>query len=89
MVSAALDRAGDLVADLEISAHGLVDGDDEELLDDLADVIEETLIESSGRDMEAKSEKVRTAVRRFLKHRFNKRPVVTVHLLRVDATVDV
>ncbi len=88
MVSAALDRDGDLVADLEISAHGLVDGDDEELLDDLADVIEETLIEDTGRHMDSKSEKVRTAVRRFLKQRFDKRPVVIVHLLQIDATSD-
>jgi ribonuclease J len=88
LVSAALDVDGDLVADLEISAQGLVDGDDEELLDDLADVIEEALIEDNGRDFERKAEKVRTAVRRFLKHRFNKRPVVIVHLLQIDATAD-
>lgn len=87
LISAALDRDGDLVADLEISTHGLTDGDDEELLDDLADVIEETLDEGPGRDIDAKADKVRSAVRRFLRHRFDKRPVVTVHLLQVDATV--
>ncbi|MCA8929465.1 MAG: ribonuclease J [Alphaproteobacteria bacterium] len=87
LISAALDRDGDLVADLEISTHGLTDGDDEELLDDIADVVEETLEETGNRDVDARADKVRTAVRRFLRHRFNKRPVVTVHLLRVDATV--
>jgi len=87
LISAALDRDGDLVADLEISAFGLTDGEDDELLDDIADVVEETLEGASGRDARAKSDKVRTAVRRFLRHRFDKRPVVTVHLLQVDATI--
>ncbi len=86
LISAAVDSGGDLVADLEISAHGLVDGDDDDLLDDLADVIEETIIAAGGRDLDTKAEKVRVAVRRFLKHRFDKRPVVTVHLLRIDAS---
>ncbi len=87
LISAAIDRDGELVADLEISTHGLTDTDDEELLDDIADVVEETLDEASGRNIDAKADKVRTAVRRFLRHRFNKRPVVTVHVLRVDAAV--
>jgi ribonuclease J len=87
LISAAVDRDGELVADLEISTNGLTDGDDDELLDDIADVVEEALEEVSGRDVDAKADKVRTAIRRFLRHRFNKRPVVTVHVLRVDATI--
>ena len=87
MISAALDRMGDLAADLEITAHGLTDAEDEELLDDIAEVVEDTLASAPGRDHDGHVEKVRTAVRRLLRARFNKRPVVTVHLLRVDTTL--
>lgn len=87
MISAAVDRMGDLAADLEITVNGLTDTEDEDLLDDIAEVVEDTLASAPGRDHDGHVEKVRTAVRRLLRARFNKRPVVTVHLLRVDTTL--
>ncbi len=84
MVSAAVDRAGDLVADLEITLHGLTDAEDEDLLDDVAQVVEDTLASVPGRDHDDQTAKLATAVRRLIRARFNKRPVVSVHLLRVD-----
>jgi ribonuclease J len=87
MISAALDRMGDLAADMEITTHGLTDGEDEELLDDIAELVEDTLGSAPGRDHEGQVEKVRRAVRNLCRARFDKRPVVTVHLLRVDTTL--
>ena len=87
IVSAAVDRAGDMVADLEISLHGLTDTEDEDLLDDIAEVVAETIASAPGRDHDGHVEKAATAVRRMIRARFNKRPVVTVHLLRVDTTL--
>ena len=87
VVSAAVDRDGDLAADLEISVHGLTDEEDEELLDDIAEAVEDTLASAPGRDHDGQVEKVRRAVRSLCRARFNKRPVVTVHLLRVDTTL--
>lgn len=84
MISVAVDRLGDLAADLEISLHGLTDAEDEDLLDDIAEVVEDTLASAPGRDHDGQTEKVRTAVRRLIRARFNKRPIVMVHLLRVD-----
>lgn len=87
IISAAVNRAGDLVADLEITLHGLTDAEDEDLLDDIAEVVEDTIATAPGRDNDGHAEKVATAVRRLIRARFNKRPVVTVHLLRVDTTL--
>jgi ribonuclease J len=87
VVSAAIDRAGDIVADLEISLHGLTDKEDDDLMDDIAEVVEDTISSASGRDHDEQAAKVATAVRRLIRARFKKYPVVSVHLLRVDPTL--
>ncbi|HKK30766.1 MAG TPA: ribonuclease J, partial [Alphaproteobacteria bacterium] len=69
MVSAAIDRSGDLVADLEISLHGLTDTEDEDLLDDIAEVVEDTIASAPGRDIDGQTERIRTAVRRLFRAR--------------------
>jgi ribonuclease J len=87
LISAAVDRAGELVADMEVTLFGLTDQEDEELLDDIAELAEDTLAAAPGRDLDGQTEKLRSAVRGLFRARFNKRPVVTVHLLRVDSTL--
>jgi ribonuclease J len=85
MISGAVDRSGELVADLEVTVHGLTDSTDEDLLDDIADLVEDTLTRAPGRGLDDQVEKVQSGVRRYFKTRYKKRPLVTVHLLRVDA----
>jgi ribonuclease J len=86
IISAAMGPSGDLVADLEISFQGITDGEDEALLDDVAEAVEDTITSAPGRDLEGQTEKVGSVIRRMFKVRFDKRPVVVVHLLRVDAS---
>jgi len=84
VVSVAIDRSGELVADIEVTQHGLTDGEDEAFLEDVAEAVEDTIGEGPGRVLAEQTERVRSAIRRLVRTRFDKRPLVTVHLLRVD-----
>ena len=84
IVSAAVDRAGEVVADLEVTLHGLSDEDDTDLLDDVAALAEQVLAATPGLDVDSQSAKIGAAIRRHFKVEFKKRPLVTVHLLLVD-----
>jgi ribonuclease J len=86
LASLAVDANGKLRGEPRISAPGLFDSDDPELdrvggefADALAD-----LPASLRRDDAALADAARAALRRALGRRLQKRPLVDVHLLRVD-----
>jgi ribonuclease J len=85
LASLAVDTHGRLRGKPRISAPGLFDQDDPEIdrvSDEFTDAIEE-LPPSLGRDEAAFLDAARSALRRALGRRLQKRPVVDVHVLRV------
>ncbi|HTU56621.1 MAG TPA: ribonuclease J [Acetobacteraceae bacterium] len=83
--SLAVDRAGRLVGEPQVSAPGLLETDDPEIAAlggsfaaALADLPPEL-----RRDDDALADAARAALRRVLGRRYGKRPLVDVHLLRV------
>jgi ribonuclease J len=85
LASVAVDSGGRLLGDPRISAPGLFDADDPELLrvtDEFTDAIEDLPI-SLRRDDAAFTDAARAALRRALGRRLQKRPLVDLHLLRV------
>ncbi len=85
LASLAVDAHGRLRGKPRISAPGLFDHDDPEMdrvSDEFTDAIEE-LPASLGRDEAAFLDAARSALRRALGRRLQKRPVVDVHVLRV------
>jgi len=85
VASLAVDTQGRLRGKLRISAPGLFDHDDPEMdrvNDEFTDAIEQ-LPPSLGRDEAAFLDAARSALRRALGRRLQKRPVVDVHILRV------
>ncbi len=83
--SLAVDRAGRILGEPQISAPGLLEeGDPEvaELEDSFAAALGDLPAELR-RDDEALTEAARAALRRVLARRYGKRPLVDVHLLRV------
>jgi ribonuclease J len=85
VASLAVDTQGRLRGKPQISAPGLFDHDDPEMdrvSDEFTDAIEE-LPPSLGRDEAAFLDAARSALRRALGRRLQKRPVVDVHVLRV------
>ncbi|MBC6439444.1 MAG: ribonuclease J [Rhodospirillales bacterium] len=86
-VTLVIDAEGELVSDPVVSAHGLIEDDkDRELLEDLIDDAIDAvdgLSRPKRRDDSSVREAVRTAVRRFLRTEFNRRPLVDVHLIRL------
>ncbi len=87
-VTVVVDRSGDLVADPVVSAHGLLEDDDEEeavldgVVDEVIDKVE-ALPRPQRRDDEVLGEAVRVSARRFLRNELGGRPVVDVQLVRV------
>ncbi len=85
VASIAVDEAGKLRGKPRLSAPGLFDADDKETLRitaELADALAE-LPAATRRDDAALTDAARSALRRAMGKRLQKRPVVDVHLLRV------
>ena len=83
--SLAVDAAGKRCGNPRVSAPGLFDEDDGEIgriVHDFADAIDD-LPASLRRDDAALTDAARTALRRALGRRLQKRPLVDVHLLRI------
>ena len=86
LASLAVDGAGRLCSPPRVSAPGLFEPDDpetERIAGEFADAVAE-LPASLRRDNVALSEAARTALRRALGRRLQKRPLVDVHLLRLS-----
>jgi ribonuclease J len=85
IASVAVDEAGRLRGRPRISAPGLFETDDPEntrIADELAEAMAD-LPASLRRDDAALTEATKTALRRALGRRLQKRPLVDVHLLRI------
>ena len=85
VASFAMDATGKLRGMPRLSAPGLFDADDKEtgrIENELADALED-LPAPVRRDDAALTDAAKTALRRALGKRFQKRPMVDVHLLRV------
>jgi ribonuclease J len=86
LASLAVDGNGRLRGEPRISAPGLFDSDDPELgrvSDEFADAVED-LPASLRRDDAALADAARAALRRALGRKLQKRPLVDVHLLRIQ-----
>ena len=86
LASIAVDGSGKLLGDARVSAPGLFDSDDPELdrvSREFADAVAD-LPASLRRDDAALTDAARAALRRALGKRLQKRPLVDVHLLRVN-----
>ena len=87
-VTVVVDRDGELVADPVVSAHGLLEDDEEEeavldgVVDEVIDKVE-ALPRPQRRDDETLGEAVRISARRYLRNELGGRPVVDVQLVRV------
>ncbi len=87
-VTVVVDRDGELVADPVVSAHGLLEDDDEEeavldgVVDEVIDKVE-AMPRPQRRDDDVLGEAVRVSARRFLRNELGGRPVVDVQLVRV------
>jgi len=85
VASIAVDEAGRVRGRARLSAPGLLEPDDpetERLAEELAETVED-LPAPLRRDDAALREAAKTALRRALGRRLQKRPLVDVHLLRV------
>ncbi|MGH7057773.1 MAG: MBL fold metallo-hydrolase RNA specificity domain-containing protein, partial [Acetobacteraceae bacterium] len=83
--SLAVDRAGRLIGQPQVSAPGLLDADDPEIAE-LSGAFAAELADLPGalrQEDTAFHEAARAALRRALRRRYGKRPLVDVHLLRV------
>jgi ribonuclease J len=87
MVSLVVGRDGALLADPQISVRGLSEEIEEGRLQDaMADAVERAVTALSGgrrQDDEAIRDAARSALRRTLRNRYDKRPIVEVHVVRV------
>ncbi|MGH7068058.1 MAG: ribonuclease J [Acetobacteraceae bacterium] len=84
--SLALDRAGRILGRPQVSAPGLFDDDDPEVVElgnDFAEALD-GLPRELRLDNGSFTEAARSALRRTLARRYGKRPLVDVHLLRVE-----
>lgn len=85
LASVAVDQAGRLRGQPQVSAPGLYERDDpetEQVADEFADALAELPL-PQRRDDAALSDAAHAALRRVLGRRLQKRPLVDVHLLRV------
>jgi ribonuclease J len=85
VASVAVDETGRVRGKPRISAPGLFDGDDKEttrIASELADALADLPV-ATRRDDSALAEAARSALRRVMGKRLQKRPIVDVHLLRV------
>ena len=84
MATVVVDRKGRLVAPPRLSTPGLADGEETDLLEDLAAAAEDAIRRAGrGESDGALEETVRRAIRRHAKERLAKRPEVRVHVVRV------
>jgi len=89
-VSVALDQRGDMVSDPEISLIGLIDEkdkNDKKFLASLYHEIEDLLCDMDRHELQDNdlvSEELRITIRRALFAQLNFKPIVSVHVLRVD-----
>lgn len=88
-ISVALDKRGDLLMDPQISLVGLIDHDDVDevqIIADLKQEIEDVLLDlrdDGVEDKELIEEDVRVAVRRMLNQAFGMKPKVSIHVIKV------
>ncbi|WP_282608199.1 ribonuclease J [Pelagibius sp. Alg239-R121] len=88
-VTLALNAKGTLVDEPQLTFHGVYDDDlDEDQIDDVLDAIEQaiqSLRPAERRDDASVAEAVRVAVRRSVKRDLEKKPVTTVHVVRLES----
>jgi len=87
VVSLALDEKGNMVSGPKITQQGLLEGDEDldvlyGIVDDIYAAVEK-LSRKDKRDNEVVEEEVRLATRRGFRKIFGKKPITTVHLLRI------
>ncbi len=86
VVTVVLDRKGQLAAEPQLSAPGLLGADEEDIKEFVIDAAMDAvdgLRRSSLRDEDAVKEAIRVNVRRAFRKSINKKPVVQVHLVRL------
>ncbi len=87
MVTLVLDEAGELLDDPQLTMHGLLDGDDKNDAEiEIAETVRLAIEDLSARrraNDDALGEVARSAVRRCFMEMLGKRPVTTVHLVRL------
>jgi ribonuclease J len=86
-VTVVVDASGSPVADVVISTTGFLEPyEEDEVLDQVAEDIYETIDKLSRRDRgdnRALSEAIRLTARRSVRRMLDKKPIVDVHLVRV------
>lgn len=87
-VTLVVDRAGTMLAEPQISVKGLADmAETEELSDRISQALYgvlDAMPKGRRRDDEAVREAARVTLRRALRSRYGKRPLIDVHLVRLD-----
>ncbi|MBT3991366.1 MAG: ribonuclease J [Rhodospirillaceae bacterium] len=82
-----LDASGNMLGDPQLTTHGLIEESEaDELLAQISDDVEDALIDMSDADIlnDAKvNEAARIAVRRSFRDTHRKRPLTTVHVVRI------
>ena len=81
-----LDDYGRLLADPQVTVHGLIDEEDDDALGDLEDAIAQAVEDMSvtqRKDDDAVREMARNTLRRLVKTSHGKRPLTEVHVIRV------
>ena len=82
IVSLVLNKKGDIIAPIKISAPGCLDEqEDREFIGSLAESITE-LMESRGKRSKAAEELVHNHLRKLIRDELGKKPVLTVHILQ-------
>jgi len=87
VVSLALDEKGKIVSNPKVTQQGLLEGDEDldvlySIIDDIYVAVDK-LSKKDKQDDEVVEEEVRLAVRRGFRKIFGKKPITSVHLLRV------
>jgi len=87
VISVVINANGQLLAEPEITSSGLLDDDDQDLLDDIHEIIPDVLKNISK--IHQKSDKeineaLRVTIRRYFRKTLNKKPITTIHLMRLD-----
>ncbi|MBM3566381.1 MAG: ribonuclease J [Alphaproteobacteria bacterium] len=86
VVTVAMDRRGRIQGDVQVSTLGVMEAGDEDALGVVTETIEEvlaTMPQAQRNDDAEVKEALRIAVRRVFRDRFDKRPVTSIHLVRV------
>lgn len=85
-VTVAVDGAGQLISDPQITLHGIPDDDGGSVATTIAMAVETAIRRLNAKDRrrdDAIGEAARLALRRTVNARFRKRPVTTVHVVRL------